>query len=115
MDVKEHQCVGERHLALGAGHLCQGAVENEDPFKNQTWSLSSLVWKGKANANISHLGSNLTLRLADMSNGLSSRLERKSLHRRPAQGDGEVSAVTSKRRRRNWVKACERRKSEMDV
>lgn len=30
-------------------------------------------------------------------------------------GDEEVSAVTSKRRRRNWVKACECLKSETDV
>ena len=100
-----------------AGHLCQGVVENEDHFKNQTWSLSSLLWKRKTNANIRHLGSYLILWLANMSNGLSGRLERKSLHRHPGAGGGdeEVSAVTSKRRRRNWVKACECLKSETDV
>lgn len=45
-------------------------MENEDHLKNQNWSRKSFLWNGKTNANISYLGLDLILRLANMSDGL---------------------------------------------
>lgn len=78
--------VGKGIWHSGQVPSARGTVENEDHFKDQIWSLSSLVRQGKANANISHLGSDLILPRANTSNGLGGRLERKSLRRHPEQG-----------------------------
>lgn len=74
--------------AFGTGNRLPlpGGVDKGDHFKNQTWSLSSSLWRGKATANISRLCPAYILQLANMSNGLSGKLERKGFHKHPRQG-----------------------------
>lgn len=110
------QLLGKAFVTKGRLPL-PGGVEEEDHFNNQTRSLSSFLWRGKTAANISHLCPASILQLANMSKSLSGKLERKGLHRHPRQGtrNEEVSAMTSKWRRGNLVRMCERSKSYMDV
>ena len=58
---------GRRLPLLGC---VRGNVENEDHLKNQNWSLNSFLWNAKTNENISYLGLDLILWLANMADGL---------------------------------------------
>lgn len=60
-------------------------VEKEDHSKNQTGSFSPFPCQGGTTANISHLCPDFILKLANMSNGLSGKLE-SEVHKHPEQG-----------------------------
>lgn len=61
-------------------------VAKEDHSKNQTGSFSSFPCQGGTTANISHLCLVFILKLANMSNGLSGKLESEGVHKHPGQG-----------------------------